>query len=206
MSFIRNGLHLSQLVIKNIQPKVFPVAQFSKDANILNILKQQDTIQYRPVARDKTNIIPVEVGIQYMQSEAYESTYGKDPVWKIFQRNFKGSIPPRRTRKTCIRHGMITTSSPCPLCRDEYLVVDYRNTELLKQFISEFTGEVIDPFKTNLCRRKHKHVCIAILKAKNYGLITFDLPVRHYDYSEYLEQKSQQPMSENKIHRENHVY
>jgi len=40
---------------------------------------------------------------------------------------------------------VIASGSPCPICRDDYLVVDYRNTELLKQFLSPHTGEMIDP-------------------------------------------------------------
>lgn len=41
------------------------------------------------------------------------------------------------------RNDVIVTGNPCPICRDEYLVVDYKNTDLLKQFISPHTGEII---------------------------------------------------------------
>lgn len=33
---------------------------------------------------------------------AYKITYGNHPVWKEYRRNHKGSIPPSKTRKTCI--------------------------------------------------------------------------------------------------------
>lgn len=33
---------------------------------------------------------------------AYKITYGDHPVWKEYRRNHKGSIPPAKTRKTCI--------------------------------------------------------------------------------------------------------
>jgi len=40
--------------------------------------------------------------LELFQNTAYKQTYGDDPVWKIYRRNFKGQIPPRKTRKTCI--------------------------------------------------------------------------------------------------------
>lgn len=33
---------------------------------------------------------------------AYKQTYGEEPIWKYYRRNFKGHIPPKKTRKTCI--------------------------------------------------------------------------------------------------------
>lgn len=33
---------------------------------------------------------------------AYQTTYGEDPVWKHYRRNYKGQFPPRKTRKRCI--------------------------------------------------------------------------------------------------------
>lgn len=91
---------------------------------------------------DRTKIIAVETSIRYLVSEAYKTTYGDQPVWVQYRRNHKGAIPPRKTRKTCIRAGIISTGSPCPICRDEYLVLDHKNLDLLKQFISPYTGQV----------------------------------------------------------------
>lgn len=93
---------------------------------------------------DRTRFIPVETSIRYLKSAAYTTTYGEQPVWVQYRRNFKGQFPPLKTRKTCIRAGKISTGSPCPICRDEYLVLDHNNIDLLKQFISEHTGEVSD--------------------------------------------------------------
>lgn len=93
-------------------------------------------------AIDRTKIIPVETSIRYLSSTAYQTTYGDQPVWAQYRRNFKGQFPPLKTRKTCIRAGKISTGNPCPICRDEYLVLDHNNIDLLKQFISEHTGEV----------------------------------------------------------------
>lgn len=93
-------------------------------------------------AIDRTKLIPVETSIRYLNSKAYNTTYGDKPVWMPYRRNFKGLFPPLKTRKTCIRAGKISTGNPCPICRDEYLVLDHNNINLLNQFISEHTGEV----------------------------------------------------------------
>lgn len=101
-------------------------------------------------AIDRTRVIPVETSIRYLNSSAYKQTYGELPVWVPYRRNFKGAFAPRLTRKTCIRHGKISTGNPCPICRDEYLVLDHNNTELLKQFISEQSGKVNLLHKINI--------------------------------------------------------
>jgi small subunit ribosomal protein S18b len=93
-------------------------------------------------AIDRTQIIPVETSIRYINSSAYKTTYGEQPVWVPYRRNYKGLFPPKKTRKTCIRKGLISTGNPCPICRDEYLVLHEDNRDLLKQFISPHTGEV----------------------------------------------------------------
>jgi|SRR5690349_924243 len=93
-------------------------------------------------AIDRTRIIPVETSIRYLKSSAYNTTYGEQPVWVQYRRNHKGQYPPLKTRKTCIRAGKISTGNPCPICRDEYLVLDHNNVDLLKQFISKHTGSV----------------------------------------------------------------
>lgn len=93
---------------------------------------------------DRTKIITVEQSLRYLASEAFKETYGDKLVWEQYRRNHKGPFAPRKTRKTCVRKGMISTGNPCPICRDEFLVLDHRNLELLKQFISPQTGEVRD--------------------------------------------------------------
>ncbi|XP_069697577.1 small ribosomal subunit protein mS40 [Periplaneta americana] len=136
-------------------------------------------------SRDRTKIIPVETSMKYLKSEAYKITYGDKPVWTEYRRNHKGAFPPRKTRKTCIRAGQISTGNPCPVCRDEYLVLHHENVDLLKQFISPHTGEVLSFSKTGLCQKRHKELLVAIERAKDYGYITFDVPFRAYNYSLY---------------------
>lgn len=92
--------------------------------------------------RDRTKIIPVETSIEYLKSSAFKSTYGEKKVWELYRRVHKGQMPRKYTRRDCISHGTIAFGSPCPICRDEYLVLDYRNLELLQMFISPHTGEV----------------------------------------------------------------
>ncbi|KAK7071359.1 ribosomal protein, S18B [Halocaridina rubra] len=147
--------------------------------------QEKKEIDDRYAWKYRDRIIPVETSIRYLQSDAYKTTYGDDPVWKKYRRNFKGQHPPPQTRKTCIRKNKIMTGSPCPICRDEYLVVDYTNIDLIKQFISPHTGEILSYQTTNICMRRHKELLIAMEKARDIGLLTFDVPFRAYNYSEY---------------------
>jgi len=139
----------------------------------------------RDPEKDRTEVISVETSMEYLKSDAYKQTYGDTPVWVQYRRNFKGQFAPKKTRKTCIRHGMISTGNPCPICRDEYLVLDYRNAELLKQFISPFNGETLHWDKTGVCRRQQFNLLLAIEKAKDYGTISFDVQFREYNYEDY---------------------
>ena len=93
--------------------------------------------------------------MKYMESVAFKKAYGDEPLWVKYRRNHKRQFAPQ-TRETCIRYflnslclkyfpsdkaeylekalsdvfslrqGRISTGSPCPICRDEYLVLDYR--------------------------------------------------------------------------------
>ncbi|KAK3857533.1 hypothetical protein Pcinc_036227 [Petrolisthes cinctipes] len=155
--------------------------------------KKEDNI---PPEKNRRQIIPVETSIKYMQSDAYKTTYGDEPVWVKYRRNFKGGLPPTKTRKTCIRDGILATGNPCPVCRDEFLVVEYRNLELIKQFISPFNGAVLPPLKTNICQKQHRRLLVAVNKARDYGLLTYDVPHRHYDYSEYYQPQQQDGTTE----------
>nr|XP_049464566.1 28S ribosomal protein S18b, mitochondrial [Anopheles coluzzii] len=145
--------------------------------------------------KDRTRVIPVETSIRYLASEAYRQTYQDDPVWKQYRRNHKGPYPPKLTRKTCIRKGRISTGNPCPICRDEYLVLDHNNIDLLKQFISPQTGDVLSYRVTGLCQKKHTQLLVAVERAMDRGMLTFDVPFREYDYSEYYPAKEGKPSS-----------
>uniref|UniRef100_A0A182NTR8 Small ribosomal subunit protein mS40 n=1 Tax=Anopheles dirus TaxID=7168 RepID=A0A182NTR8_9DIPT len=150
-----------------------------------------DTSTAAPIddPKDRTRVIPVETSVRYLASDAYRQTYQDDPVWKQYRRNHKGLYPPKLTRKTCIRKGRISTGNPCPICRDEYLVLDHNNIDLLKQFISPQTGKVLSYRVTGLCQKKHTQLLVAVERAMDRGMLTFDVPFREYDYSEYYPAK-----------------
>lgn len=190
MSLILNKLFLAGSIFRSNQTaKVISAklihSTFIHSNDVKEIEPNETIIETEPISKDRTKIIPGEVSIQYLKSDAYKLTYGDMPVWTLYRRNHKGQFAPKKTRKTCIRHGMISTGNPCPICRDEYLILDYRNVELLKQFISEHTGEILSYNYTGLCQKAHNNLLAAIMKAKNYGLITYDVHYRYYDHSEW---------------------
>lgn len=149
--------------------------------------KDEDKSEEVDPSKDRSKVISPETSIRYLESKAYYDTYQDQPVWVPYRRNFKGTIAPP-TRKTCIRHSQISTGSPCPICRDEYLVLHYTNVKLLKQFICPYTGEIYKTRKTGLCQMQQKNLLIAIQMAKDYGTIMFEVPFRRYDYEEFFSQ------------------
>ncbi|XP_012280705.1 28S ribosomal protein S18b, mitochondrial [Orussus abietinus] len=194
MSIVSLGLHRTVgslwtgLINKGFTLRNLSVTNSFRSAEAVGqIAEEGDGTSQREIdpSKDRTRIIPVETSIRYLESKAYKETYGSNPVWKLYRRNHKGQIPPQKTRKLCIRNGVISTGSPCPICRDEYLILDYRNVKLLKQFISEYNGEILSYQKTGICQRKYRELLVAIYKAKDFGTITFDVPLRYYDYSEW---------------------
>jgi len=128
----------------------------------------------------------VETSIQYMQSKAFKQAYGNKLIWEWYIRNFKGRFAKSYTRKECIINELYATGNPCPICRDSQLVVSYKNVELLKQFVSPFSGYLYPTSKTNVCRKQHENLEIAFKKACDHGLIEHNIPHRVYDYSEYF--------------------
>ncbi|KAK2164736.1 hypothetical protein LSH36_59g00019, partial [Paralvinella palmiformis] len=129
--------------------------------------------------------VDVETSIGYINSKAFKITYGDALVWESYRRNFKGPRPRRKTRITCIRNGVLATGNPCPICRDEYLTVDPKNTELLKQFVSPQTGLVLSYEKTGVCQQQYKNLLIAVQQAWDLGYLEMPLPNRRYNYADY---------------------
>ncbi|XP_013883293.1 small ribosomal subunit protein mS40 [Austrofundulus limnaeus] len=116
----------------------------------------------------------------YLESEEYIERYGTSPVWRGYRRNHKGSIPPQKTRLTCIR-GKKICGNPCPICRDPDVIVHHQNVKLLQQFICPHSGEVYDATYTGVCRKQQKMLNRAIQKARDQGLLSFQIP--HVDFS-----------------------
>ncbi|KAL8562424.1 hypothetical protein ACOMHN_066138 [Nucella lapillus] len=140
-------------------------------------------------SRPKRLVVDPETSIRYMESNAYSEAYGDKPVWFHYRRNFKGQFAPE-TRKTCIRKGKVSTGSPCPVCRDEYLVLDYKNVKLLEQFISPYTGEMLETKKTGVCQKQHRTLMVEVRKAQACGYLEMNVPFREYDYSQYWDDVS----------------
>ena len=106
----------------------------------------------------------------------------------MYRRNYNKGRLHAKSRITCIRNEYITTGNPCPICRDEYLVVDYRNLKLIEQFIDDYNGRVYSTNKTGICQRQHKKLLLAIDKARDVGILKIDQPFIEYDYSKYNRQ------------------
>ncbi|XP_064649883.1 small ribosomal subunit protein mS40-like [Lineus longissimus] len=181
----------------SIQSNTFRVNKlalnYAQDAartfSVTTSLRQDEESEEMAAEKPKRLVVDPPTSIRYLKSKAYRTTYGDDPVWKHYRRNFKAGIPPEKTRKTCIRAGEVSTGNPCPICRDEYLVIDFKNRDLLKQFINPYTGEVLSWDVTGICQKQHKNLLVAVEQAQDYGLINVPLPHRHYDYSEYYRKK-----------------
>ncbi|KAM7026322.1 small ribosomal subunit protein mS40 isoform 2-T2 [Acridotheres tristis] len=112
---------------------------------------------------------------EYLESEEYRATYGDKPVWHGYRRNHKGSVPPQRTRKACLRRGK-HVGNPCPICRDRNLLVDFRNVKLLDQFICPHSGVIFHPIHTGICMQQHKRLSQAIAQAQDHGLLWLQVP------------------------------
>ena len=123
--------------------------------------------------------------MEYLESATYKETYGDHKVWELYRRNINGRRPFSKTRKTCIIDDRLEGGNPCPICRDEYLVVDYRNLKLLEQFVSAYNGQIYSWKTTNLCQDQHKNIIVAIEKARDYGYLDIDVAHISYDYDKY---------------------
>lgn len=127
-----------------------------------------------------------EDSIKYMDSQAYKKTYENHIVWKLYRRNHKHQHPAKNTRPYCINEeGFLKTSYPCPICRDEYLVIHRDNVKLIKQFIDPYTGEVLPTTVHGVCQKQYRKLVVAIHQAKDIGTLTYEIPDRWYDYDEY---------------------
>nr|ADD38701.1 28S ribosomal protein S18b, mitochondrial [Lepeophtheirus salmonis] len=136
--------------------------------------------------KDRSRVIPWETSSNYLVSPSYNDTYGELRFWELYRRNVPGPKAETDTRLTCVKEGKLITNNPCPICRDIYLVIDYRNVRLLEQFIKDYNGEILTSKETGVCRRKHFDILVAIEKAKLYGLIdSIDPHFVEYDYNYY---------------------
>ncbi|CAF2359458.1 unnamed protein product [Rotaria sp. Silwood2] len=152
------------------------------------------TAQSAQLAHNKTktslrgtpyNVTDIETSLRYMESDAYKTVYGDESVWKNYVRNRIKQRFPHYTRDFCVEEGLYIRGNPCPVCRDEYLLLDYRNIKLLKQFVNDHTGEIEPVLKTSICQAQLRNLRVALRKAYDLGLMTYEIPFRTYDYRDY---------------------
>ncbi|PIV31923.1 30S ribosomal protein S18 [Candidatus Wolfebacteria bacterium CG02_land_8_20_14_3_00_37_12] len=60
----------------------------------------------------------------------------------------------------------------CFFCSQNLKSINYKETELLKRFISN-QGKIIDPKWTGVCAKHQRMVAIAIKRARVMGLLSF---------------------------------
>ncbi|XP_038063697.1 28S ribosomal protein S18b, mitochondrial-like [Patiria miniata] len=166
---------------------VAPIRQLSSQEADLDDSNSPDT-----VGKQELTEADVAAGIAYIQSEEYVERYGDRPVFADYRRNHKGRVPPKRTRLTCVRGNgekRTVAGNPCPICRDQNLLVHYKNVRLLKQFICPHSGLVYSDVRTGVCQRQYRKLNKVIAEARDYGLIPLTVPFVKYDYMEYYGKK-----------------
>ena len=60
----------------------------------------------------------------------------------------------------------------CFFCSQNLKSINYKETELLKRFISN-QGKIIDPKWTGVCAKHQRMVAIAVKRARVMGLLSF---------------------------------
>ncbi|ESN90418.1 hypothetical protein HELRODRAFT_70726, partial [Helobdella robusta] len=130
-------------------------------------------------------LVDVETSKRYLKSDSYNKTYLGSLVWQPYRRNHRGHLPPRKIRRSCYIGGKLATGNPCPICRDQYLVLHPENVDLLKQFVSPYTGKVLSNHVTNLCQIQHKKLLVSIEQAWDSGNLAKAVPFKEYNYEDY---------------------
>lgn len=60
----------------------------------------------------------------------------------------------------------------CFFCSQNTQIIDFRETETLKRFVSS-QGKIIDPRHTGLCAKHQRQIAKAIKRARVMGLLAF---------------------------------
>jgi len=79
--------------------------------------------------------------------------------------------------------GTYKTNHPCPGCRDWGILINYKNVDLLNQFIDPKTGLQLPPFKTSLCMFQHGRMAQTIEASRMLGHLEY--PTVDPDWTEY---------------------
>ncbi|GAB1603095.1 28S ribosomal protein S18b, mitochondrial-like isoform X1 [Argonauta hians] len=165
--------------------KLYPASQ-RLVSSCCHLHQKEDTKSSEGSGPQKIKRVSPETSIRYLESDAFKATYGDNLVWELYRRNYKGQYAPP-TRKKCIRAEYLATGNPCPICRDEYLVLHHTNIKLLQQFISPNSGEILPSIKTGICQQSFKTLQIEVAIAADLGLLEMTVPFREYNYKDYLD-------------------
>ena len=60
----------------------------------------------------------------------------------------------------------------CMYCADKNLVIDYKDTDKLKKFVSE-KGKILPRRVTGLCAKHQREVTVAIKRARHIALLPY---------------------------------
>ena len=60
----------------------------------------------------------------------------------------------------------------CAFCADKNLVIDYKDVEKLKKYVSE-KGKILPRRVTGLCAKHQREVTVAIKKARHIALLPY---------------------------------
>jgi len=175
------------LLPSNVSSYTFvgPASSFHTSARDFPREKQEERVRKVP-AKQLYTPVDLETSKKYLKSEAFALSYEGLPIWhpSLYRRNFRGFSNPTETRPDCVIDGVLC-GNPCPICRDDHLVVHHENLELLKHFVEPKTGKVLSHRQTNVCMLQHSRVEIAIGRARDRGLMEMRVPFRDYDYADF---------------------
>ena len=62
----------------------------------------------------------------------------------------------------------------CAYCADKNLVIDYKQVDKLKKYVSE-KGKILPRRVTGLCAKHHRDLTIAIKRARHIALLPFTM-------------------------------
>ncbi len=60
----------------------------------------------------------------------------------------------------------------CAFCADKNLVIDYKDAEKLRKYVSE-KGKILPRRVTGLCAKHQREVTVAIKRARHIGLLPY---------------------------------
>ncbi|MCL5733502.1 MAG: 30S ribosomal protein S18 [Patescibacteria group bacterium] len=63
-------------------------------------------------------------------------------------------------------------SKQCLFCSQDINIIDYKDTPLLRRFVSE-QGKIISPLHTGVCAKHQRKLSEAIKRARFMGLLPF---------------------------------